>query len=204
MFLSSDDRGHHIHWAVYRHHHGDHFSGLPFLLLEFQHQEIRKRPLTVVGPRGTRQIMERGSALRVPWLVEKPLGFELAYREIEPGETEQWGPLEATAFKVSHFPRGIALGYRLRVHERTVVYSGDTEWTDELGRQSQGADLFICECSSFDEKMDYHMSYRELEAHRTEIGAKRTLLLHADDEVLRRRSELVGFELADDGQEVRL
>ena len=193
-----------IDFVFISHHHGDHFSGLPFLLLEFQHQEIRKRPLTVIGPRGTQQIIERVSSLLFPGLTEKPLGFELAYREIEPGETEQWGSLEATAFKVAHFPKGIALGYRLRVHERTVVYSGDTEWTDELGRQSQGADLFICECSSFEKKMDYHMSYRELEAHRTEIGAKRTLLLHADDDVLRRPSELVGFELAYDGQEVRL
>jgi hypothetical protein len=52
--------------------------------------------------------------------------------------------------------------------------------------------------------MEYHMSYRELEAHRDEIGARRTLLLHVGDDVLRRRSEVVGFELADDGQEVSL
>jgi len=47
------------------------------------------------------------------------------------------------------------------------------------------------------------MSYRELEDHRQEIGARRTLLLHAGDDVLNRRSQL-GFELAEDGQEVSL
>ncbi|HEX9723818.1 MAG TPA: MBL fold metallo-hydrolase [Vicinamibacteria bacterium] len=185
------------------HHHGDHFSGLPFLLLEFQ-RESRRRPFTVIGPPGTRPIIEQLTSLLFPGLAEKPPGFELAYREIEPGKTVRFGPLRATAFKVAHFPRGIALGYRLRFHDRTVVYSGDTEWTEELGRQSQGADLLICECSSFEEKMEYHMSYRELEAHRDEIGARRTLLLHVGDDVLRRRSEVVGFELADDGQEVSL
>jgi ribonuclease BN (tRNA processing enzyme) len=185
------------------HHHGDHFSGLPFLLLEFQ-RASRRRPLTVVGPPGTRPIVEQLTSLLFPGLAERPAGYELAFREIEPGETVDWGSLRATAFRVAHFPRGIALGYRLRFHDRTVVYSGDTEWTEELGRQSQGADLFICECSSFTEKIEYHMSYRELEAHRDAIGARRTLLLHVGDDVLRRRAELVGFELADDGQEVRL
>ena len=186
------------------HHHGDHFAGLPFLLLEFHYRETREHPLTVIGPPGTQRLIERVSSLLFPGMAEKPPGFELIYREIEPGETEHWGSLEATAFQVRHFPRGMALGYRLRLHDRTVVYSGDTEWTEELGRQSQGADLFICECSSFAEKMDYHMTYRELQAHQGKIGAKRTLLLHAGDDVHQRRSELVGFELADEGQEVLL
>jgi hypothetical protein len=47
------------------------------------------------------------------------------------------------------------------------------------------------------------MSYKKLEEHRSEIGAKRTLLLHAGEDVLSRRSQLC-FELADDGQEVNL
>ena len=185
------------------HHHGDHFSGFPFLLLEFQ-RENRQRPVTVVGPPGTRSLLERLTAILFPGLAEKKLGCELTYQEIHPGETIECGDLRATGFKVAHFPRGIALGYRLELEGYVLVYSGDTEWTEELGRQTQGADLFICECSSFEEKMDYHMSYRELESHREDIGARRTMLLHLGGDVLRRRSELVGFEVADDGQEVRL
>ena len=185
------------------HHHGDHFSGLPFFLLEFQYLQVRDRPLTVVGPPGTQQTMERLCSLLFPGLDSKPRRFSLTYREMNPGETDRWGSLAATAFPVRHFPRGIAFGYRLSVQGRTVVYSGDTEWTEELARQTQGADLFICECSTFEEKIEYHMSYRELEDHRQEIGARRTLLLHAGDDVLNRRSQL-GFELAEDGQEVSL
>lgn len=193
-----------IDFVFISHHHGDHFSGLPFLLLELQHGGPRRRPLTVIGPPGTQEIVEQLVALLFPGLAEKPLGFALIYCEIRPGRTEQWGSLQATAFQVAHFPRGIALGYRLHLHDRVIVYSGDTEWTDELAHQSQGADLFICECSSFDDKIDHHMSYRVLASHRAAIGARRTLLVHAGDDVLRQRGELRGFELADDGQEVRL
>ena len=35
------------------HLHGDHFGGLPFLLLDGQFEGERTRPLTVVGPVGT-------------------------------------------------------------------------------------------------------------------------------------------------------
>ena len=185
------------------HHHGDHFAGVPFLLLEFQHQLARDRKLTVVGPEGTEEKIAQAVSLLFPGLESKPRNFELAFREMKPGETQHWGGLKAEAFAVRHYRRGVALGYRLSRNRRTVVYSGDTEWTDELGHQTHGADLFICECSSYEKKLDLHMSHRELEEHRSEIGAKRTLLIHAGEDVLSRRAQLC-FELADDGQEVIL
>jgi ribonuclease BN (tRNA processing enzyme) len=104
---------------------------------------------------------------------------------------------------VRHYPRGIAFGYRLQWEGRTIVYSGDTEWTDELAEYSRDADLFICECSSFEEKIEYHMSYRELEAHRANITARRSLLVHAGDDVLAHRRDMI-FELAEEGLEVHL
>ena len=185
------------------HHHGDHFSGVPFLLLEFQYQQARDRELTIVGPDGTEKKIAQAVSLLFPGLEAKPRNFDLIFREMRAGETDRWGNLAATAFPVRHFPRGTAFGYRLSLNGRTVVYSGDTEWTDELAHQTQGADLFICECSSYEEKIEFHMSYKELEEHHSEIGAKRTLLLHAGEDVLSRRSQL-RFELADDGQEVNL
>lgn len=185
------------------HHHGDHFSGIPFLLLEYQYGQHRDRPLTLVGPAGTKEKVEQLARLLFPGLEEKPRPFSLTYREMEPGDEDRLGPFEVSSFRVQHFPRSIAFGYRLSAGGRTIVYSGDTEWTDELAKQSEGADLFICECSSFDEKIAYHMSYRELDTHRDRISARRTLLLHAGDDVLKRHTEL-GFELAEDGQEVRL
>jgi ribonuclease BN (tRNA processing enzyme) len=86
---------------------------------------------------------------------------------------------------------------------RVVVFTGDTAWVDELSRQSEDADLLICECSSFEPETEFHMSYRDLESRRDRLAAKRVILIHADEQVIRRRSELA-FELADDGQEIEL
>src|SRR5580704_6197199 len=37
------------------HLHGDHFGGMPFLLLEYLYESPRRKPLTIVGPRRLEQ-----------------------------------------------------------------------------------------------------------------------------------------------------
>jgi len=192
-----------IDLVLISHHHGDHFAGLPFLLLEYQFENPRQRPLTVAGPPGTSEKMALASHLFFPGIESKPCPFDLNYVDMKEGQTERFGSIEVVPFRGKHYAQGIAFGYRLRMENRTVVYSGDTEWTDELGRQSQRADIFICECSNFEEKIEGHMTYRELESHREQIGARRTILVHVGEDVLARRSE-IAFELAEEGQEMSL
>jgi ribonuclease BN (tRNA processing enzyme) len=192
-----------IDLVLISHHHGDHFAGVPFLLLEYQFEAPRRRPLVVAGPPDTREKMEIATRLFFPGIDSKPRSFDLAYRDMKEGQKELYGSVEVLPFRAKHYSQGIAFSYRVRMEGRTVVYSGDTEWTDELGSQTAEADLFICECSNFDSRLEGHMAYRDLEAHRGQIGAERTILVHPGEEVLARRSELV-FELADEGQELSL
>ena len=146
---------------------------------------------------------EQLTDLLFPGLKAKPLRYELNYADLNGEESQRFGPFEVLPFKVNHIPDGISFGYRLTAESRTLVYSGDTEWTEELGRQSRGADLLICECSSFDQKIPYHMSHQDLEHYCEGIGARRILLVHAGDDVLAHRSDLI-FQLAEEGQEVNL
>jgi ribonuclease BN (tRNA processing enzyme) len=192
-----------IDCVLISHHHGDHFSGVPFLYLEYQYENPRQHPLAVVGPPGTEKKMEQLTELLFSGLKAKPPGYELNYADLTGEKSQPFGPFDVLPFKVNHILDGISFGYRLTAEGRTLVYTGDTEWTQELGRQSQGADLFICECSSFDQKIPYHMSHQDLERHRGQIGAGRILLVHAGDDVLARRSDLI-FQLAEEGQEVSL
>lgn len=185
------------------HHHGDHFSGVPFLILEYQYKTSRQRPLTVAGPSTTPEKIMELTHLLFPGLDSKQRTYELDFREMEHLKAERLDAVEFTPFKVKHFPDGIAFGFRVSAEGRTLVYSGDTEWTNELQRQSEGADLLICECSTFSQKVDFHMSHEELVLKRDDIKAQKVLLVHAGDDVLARRSELA-FELAEDGQELQL
>src|SRR5579872_4574511 len=70
-----------IDGIILSHLHGDHFGGLPFLLLDAQFAARRRRPLLIAGPRGTRArldaLMEAcfpksgGSKWRFDWRVEE-------------------------------------------------------------------------------------------------------------------------------------
>src|SRR5215831_7867066 len=41
-----------LDFVVVSHLHGDHFAGLPFLLLEYTYENPRQRPFVIVGPPG--------------------------------------------------------------------------------------------------------------------------------------------------------
>jgi len=182
------------------HHHGDHFAGVPFVVL---HEMFRGRtkPLSVLGPPGTRSKLVALTELLYPGLDETL--FPLDYRDVVPGSTHRSAGATVEPFEVDHFSGGVALGFRVVVDGKSVVFSGDTAWTDALLSPTDGADLFICECSSFDEPVERHMSYRDLSTRRDQLRAKRTFLVHASDDVIARRDELA-FPLAFDGMEVDL
>ena len=181
------------------HHHGDHYGGLPFLILHDCYVGPRKKALRVLGPDGTRSILSTATTLFFAGL--EPFPFELETRDLEPSKPLELPGLEVLGVPVDHYSRGTAFGYRVRAGGKTVVFSGDTAWTDILVEQTAGADLFICECSSFERPLEKHMSHRDLQRNRDRLGARRTLLVHAGEDVLARQDELV-FELAHDGMRV--
>lgn len=78
------------------HVHGDHISGLPGLLLSMGNAE-RKMPLTIIGPRGTKKVVE---ALLI---IAQGLPFEIRYIELTENfhQIEQNGYL-LEAFRVRH------------------------------------------------------------------------------------------------------
>jgi ribonuclease BN (tRNA processing enzyme) len=48
------------------HLHGDHFGGLPFLMLDCQFVAQRKKPLRIIGPRGLRARLEMAMEVFFP------------------------------------------------------------------------------------------------------------------------------------------
>jgi ribonuclease BN (tRNA processing enzyme) len=185
------------------HLHGDHFAGLPFLFLDFIYESKRTRPFVLLGPPGTdRRVRELFSATYRD-LASCPLPFELRSVEVRPNERQNVLNADVLPFRVPHQQTEISLGLRVGVHGRVVLYSGDTGWTEDLVTQSQGADLFICECCFFETRVDFHLDYPRLAQNHRRFGCKRLILTHLGREVLARRDE-VELELAHDGLEVEL
>src|SRR5437660_1166616 len=72
----------------------------------------------------------------------------------------------------------------------TIVYSGDSSWTDDFLPRARGADLFICECSTYETRVGIHISYPEIAARAPHLEVRRLLLSHLGREPLRRLGEI--------------
>lgn len=181
--------------VVISHLHGDHFAGLPFLFLHYRYEEPRQRPLRIAGPPGTRERVWDLYRAAYRELAAEPLPFALEFVEMPPGAPVELGGVGLEPFRVPHQEKDISLGMRVHVDSRTILYSGDTGWTEELVARSQGTQLFICECSFFETRVPFHLDYPRLAENRARFGAARMILTHLGREVLARRRE-VEIELA--------
>ncbi|MFQ5764958.1 MAG: MBL fold metallo-hydrolase, partial [Rhodospirillales bacterium] len=65
------------------HLHGDHFGGLPFFILHADHVSKRKTPLTIVGPRTTRERLMGAMESLFPGSSTKKTPFALDIQEYE-------------------------------------------------------------------------------------------------------------------------
>jgi ribonuclease BN (tRNA processing enzyme) len=185
------------------HLHGDHFAGIPFLLLEYTYEQPRQRPLRIVGPPGTEERVRALFSIAYKEPAAKPLPFSLEFIELLPDVPLSLGELRIDPFRVPHQEKEISLGFRLHVAGRSIAYSGDTGWTEELITRSRNADLFICECCYFETRQPFHIDYPRLAEQRSRFTAKRVILTHLGREVLARRGE-VEMELASDGLAVEI
>ncbi|MFG1358796.1 MBL fold metallo-hydrolase [Xanthobacter pseudotagetidis] len=188
------------------HLHGDHFGGLPFLLLDGQFVHRRTKPLAIVGPPGTRARLETTMEALFPRMGANAWRFAWEVAEVEPGSTTTHGPFTLTTTEVIHPSGAPSTALRLTDGTRTLAFSGDTEWTEALLPIARDADLFICESYMFEGSPVGHLAYRTIAGRRADLGARRILLTHMGDAMWARRAEVDGahFSVAEDGLELDL
>jgi len=190
-----------IDTIVISHFHGDHYGGVPFLLLdEAIHQ--REQPLTIISPPTGRE--------RITQLLDQlypssdVLGrLNLLFKTYIPGSVLEGDHLEIAAFPVIHTKESLPHGLRIAVDGKLIGYSGDTAWTPLLIELARDADLFICECNFFDSEVEGHMNYRTLQAYDSQLNCKRLVLTHFGSEMLANLHR-VTHPCAEDGLEIML
>lgn len=186
-----------VRCVLLSHLHGDHFGGLPFLVLDGQFAR-RETPLTVAGPLGARDRLTAAMEVMFPGSSRVTRRFPTDLVELAPGAATKIGSLTVTGFPVEHESGAPSLALRVQWAGRTVVYSGDTEWCEGLVDAARGADLFVCEAYTFERRIRYHLDHATLARHLDRLGARRVILTHLGPEMLARRDEAFA-ECADDG-----
>ncbi|MGH1483145.1 MAG: MBL fold metallo-hydrolase [Geminicoccales bacterium] len=183
------------------HLHGDHFGGLPFFLLNAQFIAKRRRPLTIAGPQGIQKRIEDTIAILFSNMGTIDWRFPLSFVELEPGDERILGAIKVKSYEVDHPDTSPCLALRLELEDKVLAFSGDTGWTKTLIDVADGADLFICECHSYEPNLFSHLDWQTLNTHQTSLRAKRILLTHMSQPMLDRVPSLdqERFEFANDG-----
>jgi ribonuclease BN (tRNA processing enzyme) len=183
--------------VVISHLHGDHFGGIPFLVLDQQFAR-RERPLVVAGPPGTRARILQAMEVLFPGSSSVQRRFKLEVIELAERSPIQVGPVEVTGLEVVHASGAPAYCLRVVCGDASVAYSGDTEWTDALVEVAREADAFICEAYVVDRAVKYHLSYADIVRNRDRLSCRRLVLTHLSRDMLAHQAEL-NAEIASDG-----
>ena len=166
------------------HLHGDHFGGLVWWMLHAQHVARRKAPLTIVGPAGVEARFKAAAEALFPGSTAVPLRFAMTFRELDRETPLTVEPATVTPFEVSHPSGAPSYALRFALGNRTLSFTGDSEWVDALVLAGQGADLYIMECYAPSGRAPYHLNWETIEANLARIGARRILLTHMSTAML--------------------
>jgi ribonuclease BN (tRNA processing enzyme) len=181
-----------IRAVLLTHFHGDHIAGLPFLYLNFQFIEKRTELLHVLGPPGTEEMSRRLLDTMYPGM---ELGFPIEFTEIK--TRASFESFEIVPYPISH--KEESLGYRISWNGKTMAFSGDTAYDENLFELVRGVDLALVELSMFEN--DGSVAHVALSQLKGELQAKRIVYTHIFDR-LAAAAEDAGFETASDGLEI--
>jgi ribonuclease BN (tRNA processing enzyme) len=135
-----------------------------------------REPFTVVAARGFGEFYEGLKNVYGHW-IQLPGILNLA--ELDNTEKDRFISDDFTieSLPVNHTPR--SLGYRIISEGKSVVYSGDTDYCENMITLSQGADLLISECALPDElKVTGHLTPSLAGEIAQKAGAKKLVLTH--------------------------
>src|SRR5882762_7289002 len=185
------------------HFHGDHFGGLPFMVLDAQFTR-RTRPRVIAGPEGIETRLTQLMEALFENSSKTKQRFDLSVIALKPEERRSFGAIGVTPYPVVHGESGGPhLAYRIEAQGRVIAYSADTEWTEALVPLARDADLFIAEAYTYDKPVKNHLSLAALEARLADIRPKRLILTHMGDDMLG-RLDAINHDTAHDGMIVQV
>lgn len=165
------------------HLHGDHFGGLPFLILDGQFAR-RERPLLLAGPPGFAERLRAAQEALFPGSAATTQRYPIRVVEYDGEPLTVAEGVTLHTYEVEHASGAPPFALRLTAGGRTVAYTGDTAWTERLIPAAYGADLLIAEAYMYDKRVKFHLDYQALLAHQAELHCQRLLLTHMSSDML--------------------
>jgi ribonuclease BN (tRNA processing enzyme) len=120
-----------------------------------------------------------------------------------PDQSWSFGDVTVTPRLVQHPSGDDALALILAADGKTIAYTGDTQWFDDLAPWLSRADLLIAEAYFYEKPIKFHLSYNTLLEKLPQLGPQRTILTHMSQDMLDHLDQ-VEIEAAHDGMTVRV
>lgn len=161
------------------HLHPDHTGDLvPFLFATkyaygSPYGSKRENPLCLWGGEGLDNFFEALKAVYNEWIVPETLSIG----ELQEG-TKQFDGFSTTSTHTPHMDGSLA--YRIEEKGKSIVYSGDTDYSESLIELAGDADLLIIECSlpDDDSKREGHLTPGEVIKIANKSRAKKVVVTH--------------------------
>ena len=164
-----------IDHIFFSHIHPDHTGDLvPFLFAtKYSHFKNREKPLYLWGGKGFTSFVDSLKKAYGTWIEPEKLNVD----ELK-GGSGAFEDFRITAVKVPHIESSQA--YKIESSGKTLVYSGDTDFSESLINLSHKADLLIIECALANEslKMKGHLTPNEVIKTIHEAKPKKVLVTH--------------------------
>ncbi len=193
-----------IDLIILTHFHGDHYGGLPNFLLDAIFIQARKKELRILGPPGVERRVWQLQEAMYGGTSTMDFQFPISFQEYtDRGDISLSKHMTVRAIPVVHSEPSNPHAVRVNIDGRSIVYTGDTEWTEHLVSLTQGCDLLISECFGWNGPMKYHLSYDEIIDQAERLNAKRIVLTHLGPEALARQDEM-NLTVLEPGMEILL
>jgi len=170
--------------AIYiSHFHGDHFFGLPALLIRMR-QEGRTAPLTILGQPGVEAVVGQTIELAYPGSLAKA-SFDVSFIECVAGQNILFEDMRL-GFALSDHPRP-CLAIRVDSGDSALFYSGDGGATDDTAALAAGVDLIVHESFTLDADTPGHGTVDASIDFARRAGARQLALVHIERDVRTRQ-----------------
>jgi ribonuclease BN (tRNA processing enzyme) len=178
--LEADTTIFEISHIFYSHFHPDHTGEfVPFLFsTKYPDGQQREDPLTITAGRGFLDFYSRLKNVYGHWIEIEPGLLNIIELDNNKRDTHQFNDFSIQSAPMDHNEESIA--YRMTSTDgKSIVYSGDTDYNENLIELADNADLFICESALPDKlRVKGHLSPSLAGKIASQAGAKKLVLTH--------------------------
>jgi ribonuclease BN (tRNA processing enzyme) len=170
------------------HFHVDHIGEIASLFFAFKWgmEAGRSEPLTLIGPHGLDRVLEKLDEALGPRLFEPR--FPVSLKMLAPNERIEAGRATVSVARTPHTSESLAI--RIDSDGRSLCYTGDTDYSDDLIDFFKESDVLVSECSFRYRKQGVpHLSIQDVSRMAARARVARLVVTHfyfpVDDEELK-------------------